>query len=329
MKHFLFTNTRGSYLFDEDLNILSSVDFPREKLQNLSYQEITVLLKDNEKKLLESVRENPKLRHLINDDMLRGIINLNRNPDSYPNILADFIERFSNKDFFDYNRNILLSLTKSKLRNIEEDKIIIQHVETLEQVTKVFNILVKRIREYYSMKSPELLNLIEDNRLLIKLLSEKTSEEILDEKGADEDLTLNLNPKDEEEIKLLVKLAEQTVSVIDDTKELITMEMENLMPHTSETATPLIGAKLLTLAGSFKKLAVMPSSRIQLLGAEKALFRHLKQGVKPPKYGVLYQHPDVLNADKKLRGKAARKIASKIAISVREDYFGKRRAENR
>jgi nucleolar protein 56 len=67
---------------------------------------------------------------------------------------------------------------------------------------------------------------------------------------------------------------------------------------------------------------MMPSSKIQLLGAEKALFRHLKTGAKPPRYGHLFAHPLVQGADDADRGKVARGIADKLALAARADYFG-------
>lgn len=80
-----------------------------------------------------------------------------------------------------------------------------------------------------------------------------------------------------------------------------------------------LGLKLISHAGSLKKLASMPSSKIQLLGAEKALFKHLKHGTPSPKHGMIFHHPLVSKA--KNKGKAARLLADKIAIAARIDYF--------
>ncbi|MBI5391799.1 ATP-binding protein, partial [Candidatus Woesearchaeota archaeon] len=94
-----------------------------------------------------------------------------------------------------------------------------------------------------------------------------------------------------------------------------------LCPNLSTTATSLIGARLISHAGSLKRLAELPSSTVQVLGAEKSLFRHLKTGSKPPRFGVLFQHPLVAEAAENLKGKTARKLASKISIAVKQDYF--------
>ncbi|MFH1638532.1 MAG: hypothetical protein ABIB71_08960 [Candidatus Woesearchaeota archaeon] len=88
-----------------------------------------------------------------------------------------------------------------------------------------------------------------------------------------------------------------------------------------ESAGPIISARLIRNAGSLKKLSSMPSSKIQLLGAEKALFTHLKTGSKAPKHGIIFNHFSIKESENK--GKAARKLASKIAIAARVDYFKK------
>lgn len=80
-------------------------------------------------------------------------------------------------------------------------------------------------------------------------------------------------------------------------------------------------AKLITEARGLKKLAFMASSKIQVLGAEAALFRHLKEGTKPPKYGVIFKHASVQKAENK--GRAARQLASKISLAAKKDYFKK------
>ena len=85
-----------------------------------------------------------------------------------------------------------------------------------------------------------------------------------------------------------------------------------------------IGAKLLTQAGSLRKLVEMPASTIQLLGAEKALFRFKKEGGKPPKHGVIFQHPLINRAPREERGRIARIFSGKIALAVKADVFTKR-----
>ncbi len=82
-----------------------------------------------------------------------------------------------------------------------------------------------------------------------------------------------------------------------------------------------LAARLMSLAGGLKELAMMPASTIQVLGAEKALFRHLRTGAKPPKHGVIFQYPAINRSPWWQRGKIARALAGKLAIAARVDYF--------
>ena len=79
--------------------------------------------------------------------------------------------------------------------------------------------------------------------------------------------------------------------------------------------------RLVSFAGSLAKLARLPSSTIQLLGAEKALFRHMSDGSLPPKHGILYQHPSVKGTHNKEKGKVTRSLASKVAIAAKIDFY--------
>ena len=97
--------------------------------------------------------------------------------------------------------------------------------------------------------------------------------------------------------------------------------MKRIAPNTVVVAGPTIGARLMAKAGGLDRLAVLPASTIQILGAEKALFRSLRTGAKPPKHGILFQHQEVHTAPKWQRGKIARTIANKVAIAARIDYY--------
>ena len=108
----------------------------------------------------------------------------------------------------------------------------------------------------------------------------------------------------------------------------IDVDMNKIAPNTSKIVGPLIGARLISLAGGIQKLAVLPASTVQILGAEKALFRFKKEGGKPPKHGVIFQHPLLNRSPKAERGKIARLLATKTAIAVKADVFTKRDISN-
>jgi nucleolar protein 56 len=128
--------------------------------------------------------------------------------------------------------------------------------------------------------------------------------------------------------KKKVKPFEKTLAAVNDEiarlQDQIEQDMNTIAPNTSAIIGPLIGARLIALAGGMQKMAMMPASTIQILGAEKALFRFKKEGGKPPKHGVIFQYPTINCAPKTERGKIARLLATKISTAIKADVFTKR-----
>jgi nucleolar protein 56 len=103
----------------------------------------------------------------------------------------------------------------------------------------------------------------------------------------------------------------------------IELEMRDVAPNLSSLAGELLGARLIARAGDLESLARMPASKIQVMGASKALFKHLQYGAKPPKHGLIFQHPLVRGSPLGKRGKIARTLAAKLAIASRLDFYSK------
>ncbi len=97
--------------------------------------------------------------------------------------------------------------------------------------------------------------------------------------------------------------------------------MKEVAPNIQGLVGSLLGARLISLAGGLDRMARLPSSTIQVLGAEKALFRSLKSNSLPPKHGVIFQFPEIHQSPKWQRGKIARALAGKLAITARVDAF--------
>ena len=135
-------------------------------------------------------------------------------------------------------------------------------------------------------------------------------------------------PTPEEKIKPLENTLFTVGEGIKRLEKQIDVDMNKIAPNTSKIVGPLIGARLISLAGGIQKLAVLPASTVQILGAEKALFRFKKEGGKPPKHGVIFQHPLLNRSPKAERGKIARLLATKTAIAVKADVFTKRDISN-
>jgi nucleolar protein 56 len=128
--------------------------------------------------------------------------------------------------------------------------------------------------------------------------------------------------------KKKVKPFEKTLAVVNDEiqrlQNQIEIDMNTIAPNTNKIIGSLIGARLIAMAGGMQRMAMLPASTIQILGAEKALFRFKKEGGRPPKHGVIFQHPLINRAQKTERGKIARLLANKISIAIKADVFTKR-----
>ena len=129
----------------------------------------------------------------------------------------------------------------------------------------------------------------------------------------------------DQNLLIVQDIAQQVIALNKIRKNLeihIENTMEDIAPNVKGLLTASVGARLISKSGSLKKLASLSASTIQILGAEKALFRTLKTGSNPPKHGILFQHPVIHSAPKWQRGKMARAIAAKTAIAARLDTYG-------
>jgi len=131
-------------------------------------------------------------------------------------------------------------------------------------------------------------------------------------------------PTPKEKIKPLQKAFSTVHDEIKSLEKQIDYDMKIIAPNISKIGGPLIGARLISLAGGLERLAIMPASTIQILGAEKALFRYKKEGGKPPKHGVIFQHSYINRSARNTRGKIARILSTKISIAAKADAFTKR-----
>ncbi|MBD3261763.1 MAG: hypothetical protein GF334_08885 [Candidatus Altiarchaeales archaeon] len=227
------------------------------------------------------------------------------------------------------------NLTSEKLRSRQEDALIIQAVESLDDLTEAGNLLNERLHEWYGLHYPELSEHVKKPDVYSKLVAEFGLRGNLElgEIGLDENQRQRIKESlknslgvdfKTQDIHTVSKLASgintlyETQSGIED---YVRERMREFAPNLSGLLDEVLAAKLLAYAGSLKQLAILPSGTIQVLGAEDAFFRFLKSGGKPPKHGVIFMHPDIAGSDKKIRGKLARTLASKIAIAAKLDAF--------
>ncbi|MBI5390870.1 hypothetical protein HZB02_05220 [Candidatus Woesearchaeota archaeon] len=222
-------------------------------------------------------------------------------------------------------RTSLLSATKAAIRSsVKEDNLIIQCVNSMQETEKCINMMSKRLREWYGLSLPEVEHSVEDHETLINTVLTKSREELLKQYHITEPMGPELSNKDVTTINELAATIQQLFALKQKQEEYLNVSMKSYYPELEKTAGSIVGAKLLAKAGSIKHLMEMPSSTIQILGAEKALFRHLTRSSRPPKHGIILQHQKVAGAKEK--GKAARQLANAIAKAVKIDYFKKEKA---
>ena len=188
------------------------------------------------------------------------------------------------------------------------------------------------------MHFPELNDMVRDHEVYVKLVSSiglrgnYTAEALtkLDmpkgkakkiARAAENSIGADIAEFDVKPMMALSAIIEKMYELRGLIEDYIDQTMDEVAPNIKGLVGSLIGARLIALAGGLDELAKLPASTIQVLGAEKALFRALRTGAKPPKHGVIFQCPEVHRAPRWQRGKIARALAGKLAIAARVDAF--------
>ncbi|PBP18277.1 nucleolar protein [Diplocarpon rosae] len=228
-----------------------------------------------------------------------------------------------------------LSRHKLKFSPDKVDTMIVQAIALLDDLDKELNTYAMRVKEWYGWHFPEMGKIVNDNlayaRIIIKVgmrtntsstdLSDILPEEIETaiKAAAEVSMGTEITEEDLENIKLL---ADQVVGFTEYRQQLsqyLSARMAAIAPNLTEMVGELVGARLIAHSGSLMNLAKSPASTIQILGAEKALFRALKTKHDTPKYGLIYHSSLVGQATGKNKGKIARMLAAKAAIGIRVD----------
>ncbi|RDL41249.1 Uncharacterized protein BP5553_01228 [Venustampulla echinocandica] len=228
-----------------------------------------------------------------------------------------------------------LSRHKLKFSPDKVDTMIVQAISLLDDLDKELNTYAMRVKEWYGWHFPEMGRIVNDNlayaRVILKAgmrtnASNTDLTDILPEEietavkaAAEVSMGTEITEIDLENIKLL---AEQVVGFTEYRQQLssyLNARMQAIAPNLTELVGELVGARLIAHSGSLMNLAKSPASTIQILGAEKALFRALKTKHDTPKYGLIYHASLVGQATGKNKGKIARMLAAKAAIALRVD----------
>ena len=257
-----------------------------------------------------------------------------------PQIIVDSGFASNLQDTLGKLREFALEYSSSIVTEVSQspDLHIIQAINSLDEIDKIANALSSRLREWYGLHFPELDNIIDSingyAQIVMAGKRESLTKQVFEEAGFPEtkvEMLSLISSKsrggDISDVNLAIvqSIAKQILDFHDLRKKLeehVESEMISIAPNLSAILGSAVGARLLGRAGSLKKMASMPASTIQVLGAEKALFRSLKTGSQPPKHGLLFQHAMVHSAPRWQRGKIARAVAAKAVIAARVDVYG-------
>lgn len=217
------------------------------------------------------------------------------------------------------------------------DHSIIQAINAYKELDKAKQIVFERLEEWYSIYFPNVG--IANQEAYMNLVAHVQKKEDASEAQLQQFMGENAGriaaaienqekrePMADGEYAAIKSLALEGLRINELQKKLdsyISEAAKQYMPNITYLIDYKLAAELLSKAGSLTKLATMPASTIQLLGAEKALFKHIRFGSRPPKYGILFKLPEITNAPKRQKGRLARIYATKISIASRADAFTK------
>ncbi|KAI9507529.1 Nop-domain-containing protein [Russula earlei] len=283
------------------------------------------------KVIVEKAKNKEELVIVITDldtlDLFRGIRSQ----------LGALLNGLDPKDLATMSLGLSHSLSRFKLKFSPDkvDTMVIQAIALLDDLDKEINIYAMRVKEWYGWHFPEIAKILSDNLAyakVVKLMGFRTNaiktdfaailpEELEATIKAAAEISMGTEIS-ESDLAHIHALCDQVISISEyraQLSEYLRNRMVAIAPNLTAIVGELVGARLISHAGSLLNLAKHPASTVQILGAEKALFRALKTKHDTPKYGLIYHASLVGQAPPKLKGKMARMVATKTALSVRVD----------
>ncbi|WP_135854488.1 NOP5/NOP56 family protein [Halorussus salinus] len=215
----------------------------------------------------------------------------------------------SEDEYYDALRDASLRAAREGAAEREraDDQQLVHAVRAMDDAASEANELAERVAEWAGSRYPDAGTGVEYAREL----AERDPESPTDER--------------------LVSLARRVADLADESDELrefIERETPEVAPNLAALAGPVLGARLISLAGGLEPLAKKPSGTVQVLGAEDSLFAHLRGHATSPKHGVIFTHEFVRGTRPDKRGSAARTLAGKLTIAARIDHYsGERKPE--
>lgn len=358
MKAYLVESPAGLFLLEKTGKISEKALFPRnpkdaalslsevrkgnlpqeyseflEKLSKVKLEEVTV---DNE--ALATIARRIGTFKVLLDEREPAITRLRNR---LPSILVRLRVIESKDEYERFVRDVSMELAKTAITEAttKRDLYAIQTVRCIEDLDKTMNLLAGRIREWYGLHFPELDRLVEKHDSYIRLVQnlgtrESFSYENLVGQGIPQDRATAISEAaqrsagaematpDMEWLRDVSATVLQLYKLRETAEKYTDKIMAEVAPNMTSVLGAILSAKLISMGGSVENIAKMPASTLQVLGAEKALFRTLKTGARPPKHGIIFQYGAIHQSPKWLRGRIARAVAGKLAIAARMDAYG-------
>ncbi|MCK5023568.1 MAG: hypothetical protein KAS04_05320 [Candidatus Aenigmarchaeota archaeon] len=340
MKAYVATNIVGVFAFDKDGKTILSKTFPKnpekiaERLRKSREGEII----EEEREVLTKLRLKGYKEVIWDKEAKDGEISCVYDPDNKGKEIANnefrrlALENRWAATQSELNEiltkvNVLLSGQKIK-SSVKKDKIIMHVIGVVDELDTDLNSLSERLREWYGLHFPEMLKQTKTHDKFAEIIVKYGAKENIEDSElaglVSKSVGMDFTEEDAKSVKEYSKVLLDMRQTRNSLSKYLEDICEETVPNLSAVADPLLAARLLSLAGGLEKIAKLPSSTVQLLGAEKALFRHLKGQGKAPKYGVLFGHVLVQQAPKHLKGKIARLISSKLSLASKIDFFSER-----
>lgn len=341
MKCYIVTTSFGFIAINQDNQLIDYelfIDNQVDVLEEIDKKQVTL--------------EELDLIKRVSKDYDEIIIETNKNSNDYPKLdniatektvpagryvrehLTDIISNIPELKNFNIRKNLnntYQEIAKEKIRQSikTNDVMIIETINSLEEIEETTGKLIERLREWCMPYVPE-LEKIHNHELYSKLIAQETTRDNIKNSLLLENTNITLSSNyeiqmDENDLKIIKNFATSVYELYQTKNTLEEYIQEKLMdvaPNLSDVAGSNLAAKLIAHTNGLEKLAMLPSSTVQIIGAEKATFRHLKTGENPPKHGLIFQHPSIRGSNWWIRGKIARAVASKISIAARKDAFG-------
>lgn len=310
----------------------STVSKPLKKFlqKNIISKNLTDELAVYEKGLGRAINKKLEINCIYNDSVLEIMRGIRGN-------LEKLLGGTTDADLNVMRLGLAHSLGRHKLQFSPDkvDTMVVQAIGLLDELDKELNTYAMRVREWYGWHFPEMGKIVTENVPYAKVVKKMGMREqcvacdfadILDEETEQElkeAVQVSMGTEvSEDDMSNIQALCDQVIDLSDyrvQLYEYLQNRMRAIAPNLTTMVGELVGARLIAHAGSLMTLAKHPASTVQILGAEKALFRALKSKHDTPKYGLIYHASLIGQAPPKHKGKISRVLAAKCALSIRVD----------